>query len=224
MITKLRVFFAKMPDWLEVFIVLAICFGSSVYKSVRSFSSGEAFIKVEFTDERIIRTLLYELVLTAVCFAFLRLRNYKIGERLKFEPSLKGTLVALGLFVATYIIYAISISIIFALVGAQNIPVAEYVITVGLPLVIAASLINPLFEETFVMGYVFDKFQSQGVVWAVTASVLIRVSYHLYQGWVGIISLLITGLIFAVVYARYRNLWPFYLAHALMDFVGLVSI
>lgn len=218
----MRAFFAKMPDWLEVFIVIAICFGTSIYISIASFSSGEAFTKIEFNDNRIIRTLLFELVLTIVCLIFLRLRNYKIGERLKFEPSLKSTLAGVGLFFATYLIYIVSIVIIFAIIGERNIPVAKYVVTVSFPLIIAASLINPLFEETFVMGYIFDKFESRGVAWAITASVLLRISYHLYQGWIGIISLFVIGLVSALVYSRYRNLWAFYVAHALMDFTGLL--
>jgi membrane protease YdiL (CAAX protease family) len=222
MITKLRALFAKMPEWLEVFIVVAICFGTSIYISIASFSSGEAFTKIVFDDNRIIRTLIFELVLTIICLAFLWLRNYKIGERLKFEPSLKATLGGIGLFFATYLIYLILIVLIFAIVGERNIPVAEYIIAVSLPLIIAVSLINPLFEETFVMGYIFDKLEPCGVGWAITASVLIRISYHLYQGWVGIISLFVIGLLFALVYSRYRNLWAFYLAHALMDFVGLL--
>jgi membrane protease YdiL (CAAX protease family) len=222
MIPKIREFFAKMPDWLEIFIVITICFGISVYGSIRSFNSGAAFTKIEFNDARILSSLIFEFIATIICLCFLWLRNYKIGERLKFEPSIKGTLLGIGLFFATYLVYIILIIVVFTIVGEQNIPVAQYVVTVSLPLVAAISIINPLFEETFVMGYIFDKLEPHGALWAITASVLIRTSYHLYQGWTGIISLLTIGLIFALVYWRYRNLWAFYFAHVLMDFTGLL--
>ena len=87
-------------------------------------------------------------------------------------------------------------------------------------LIVAVAFINPIFEETFIVGYLFERGKSFGF-WVIFAtSCLIRVSYHLYQGWLGVISILPYGIIFALAYARTRNLWPLVLAHAMQDFIA----
>lgn len=58
---------------------------------------------------------------------------------------------------------------------------------------------------------------------AVTISVLIRASYHLYQGVPGLIGIVPMGLLFAIWFVRTRQLWPLIVAHALFDFVGLAA-
>jgi uncharacterized protein len=49
------------------------------------------------------------------------------------------------------------------------------------------------------------------------------VSYHLYQGALGVVMALPMGLVFTLVFARTGRLWPLVIAHALLDFVALVS-
>ncbi|WP_258078145.1 CPBP family intramembrane glutamic endopeptidase [Xanthomonas axonopodis pv. vasculorum] len=58
-------------------------------------------------------------------------------------------------------------------------------------LLLAISLINPIFEEVFVCGYVIGALESRhGRAFAVNVSVAIRTSYHLYQGPIGAINIL----------------------------------
>ncbi len=58
---------------------------------------------------------------------------------------------------------------------------------------------------------------------AVNTSAGIRLSYHLYQGVAGVLSLVPTGLLFAIWFVRTRQLWPLIVAHAILDFVGLTA-
>ena len=84
------------------------------------------------------------------------------------------------------------------------------------------SIVNPIFEELIVVGYVVTLLeQKRGLAVAVIASTMIRLSYHTYQGTVGLVYIGLMGLIFAVYYCKRRGLWPLFLAHGLMDFVGL---
>lgn len=75
------------------------------------------------------------------------------------------------------------------------------------------------------LGYWFERMRRLGVspmVTIVTASVL-RGSYHLYQGFGGFIGNIVMGLVWGWVYQRTGRLWPFVVAHFLMDalvFIG----
>ena len=91
-----------------------------------------------------------------------------------------------------------------------------------MPFIAAVTLVNPIFEEVFVVGYLFERLKRTAPLILVALSVIIRVSYHLYQGWIGIVSVLPVAVLFAVTYWKTRNLWSIVLAHAAMDFIGLV--
>lgn len=66
----------------------------------------------------------------------------------------------------------------------------------SVPAAVLVSLINPLFEE--------------------------RLSVHLYQGPLGVASILPMGLLFAVYYWEMRQLWRPILAHFLFGPFGLL--
>lgn len=62
-----------------------------------------------------------------------------------------------------------------------------------------------------------------GLVAAVAVSALVRASYHLYQGIGPGVGNLIMGVVFAVVYLRYRRVMPFVYAHLLLDIAGFAG-
>ena len=82
---------------------------------------------------------------------------------------------------------------------------------------------DPEREEVFVCGYVIAALRkTRSISFAINVSVGIRLIYHLYQGTVGVASIIPLGLIFAYWYARTGRLWPAVIAHAIIDFAGLV--
>lgn len=223
MIMKISLLLKKVPHWAELLLILLLCFGFPILKSLNNLLNGQAFTKVEFDDARIILTLIAEIIISAICISFLWLRGYKIWERLNFSPSLKGSIWAVGLLVASYLAYIILFIIVTAIIGRENLKVADFSFSVSVFPVLLISLINPLFEEAFVLGYLFDKLQTKSLLTVVMISTLIRTSYHLYQGWIGLLSILPMGILFALTYSRTRNLWSVYLAHLAMDLIGLSS-
>lgn len=76
-----------------------------------------------------------------------------------------------------------------------------------------------LLEEVIVLGYLITRLQqlSWSTAAAVAASALLRGSYHLYQGWGGFAGNVAMGLLFGVLFVRWRRTWPFVVAHALLD-------
>ena len=82
-------------------------------------------------------------------------------------------------------------------------------------------MINPIFEETLLSGFVVTALKSR-TTWqiAVAVSVVLRALLHIYQG-VGVIFIVIFGLVLAWWYARHGRLWPLIIAHVLYDFFPL---
>jgi len=90
---------------------------------------------------------------------------------------------------------------------------------------IVLSLTNGVFEEFFVVGYTMSALARSGKSpwFCINVSTAIRLSYHLYQGPLGILSIVPIGLIFALWFSRTGRLWPLMFAHILMDMVALLS-
>jgi len=76
-----------------------------------------------------------------------------------------------------------------------------------------------LLEETVVLAYLVTRLQQLGwSAWAaIGASAVLRGSYHLYQGWGGFLGNVAMGLLFGVLFVRWRRAWPFVVAHLLLD-------
>lgn len=95
----------------------------------------------------------------------------------------------------------------------------------SLPLMLLAAARAAFVEEFIVLGYWFERMRRFGMQpWLiiVTASV-VRGSYHLYQGFGGFIGNIVMGLVFGWVYQRTGRLWPFVVAHFLIDAIVFVG-
>jgi membrane protease YdiL (CAAX protease family) len=92
-------------------------------------------------------------------------------------------------------------------------------------LVLAVSLLNPMFEELLVLAYVVQSMRKRfGLMTAMNVSIAIRLMYHLYQGPLAVIPIALFGVLVTVVYVRLGRLWPVVVAHALLDLVGLSGV
>jgi membrane protease YdiL (CAAX protease family) len=87
----------------------------------------------------------------------------------------------------------------------------------SLAVVLLLSVVNGLYEEVFLLGYLMKGFRHRGASFALGLSLLVRVLYHLYQGPHGALSIAVAGLVFGVFYLRTGWLWPVVFAHMLAD-------
>jgi CAAX protease family protein len=79
-------------------------------------------------------------------------------------------------------------------------------------------------EELFLCGYIVTALKERdSSVTAVNVSVAIRLVYHLYQGAIGVLTIIPLGLIFSWWYARTGRLWPVLVAHAVFDLTSLLQ-
>ena len=57
----------------------------------------------------------------------------------------------------------------------------------------------------------------------IVVSAVIRGAYHLYQGFGGFVGNLIMGVIFGLIYLRWKRVGPLVVAHTLLDVAAFVG-
>lgn len=85
--------------------------------------------------------------------------------------------------------------------------------------------LNPFFEEMIVRGFLISEVTALtgSSVVAVFVSVLLQVSYHIYQGVPYALSAGVTFLIFSIYYVRTKRIVAIITAHFIFDLLGHVS-
>ncbi len=167
---------------------------------------------VRFGDTEIGGVLVYEVLVGPIVWLVLRARQWKWSD-FAFHYS-NGTTV-LGVAIAGAILLG------WCVLGSVVGEVPSNV-TASMVLVLALSIINPLFEELIVLGYVVQSMRQRfGLTTAINVSVAIRLLYHLYQGPLAVIPIALFGVLVTIVYVRLGRLWPVVVAHAVLDFAGL---
>lgn len=93
------------------------------------------------------------------------------------------------------------------------------------PVSVLIAFENGFLEEVLVVGYLLLRLRQIDVKpWiAIVLSAVLRGSYHLYQGYGGFLGNAIMGVVFALVFLRWRRLWPLVIAHGLIDTVAIVG-
>ncbi len=94
-----------------------------------------------------------------------------------------------------------------------------------IPVLVLAAAENAILEEVIMIGFLFTRFRQ--LAWPVPAflitSAVIRGCYHLYQGFGGFAGNLIMGLIFGLIYLRWKRVGPLVVAHTLLDVTAFVG-
>jgi membrane protease YdiL (CAAX protease family) len=94
-----------------------------------------------------------------------------------------------------------------------------------IPVLILSAAQNALLEEVVVIGYLFTRLRqlAWNAVAIVALSAIIRGSYHLYQGIGGFVGNLIMGVIFGLIYLRWKRVGPLVVAHTVLDIAAFVG-
>jgi membrane protease YdiL (CAAX protease family) len=221
---RLRNNLLAWPERTEAVIVVFGAFGYALI-STASYLFGVR-PGAAITEHHLRFLLVYEPTTLVILGGFLHIRGWTF-KRVGLSPRFIDTLIGIGLAIGSYAAY-VALWILASAAHLQPTFLNGARSAVGghfaLPTVIAVSILNPLFEELFVCGYVITAAKERGhLALGVNASIAIRLAYHLYQGGVGVVGIIPLGMIFAVWFSRTGRLWPVVVAHGLTDFVGLVS-
>jgi uncharacterized protein len=169
--------------------------------------------------------IVFESIVLLLLVLFLHLRGWT-WKCVGIAPSIKYTLIGFGL---AGVIYLADVLVWIAVHDLGMHPsyagsYAELAIH-GLHIrsAVAVSIVNPLYEELFLCGYLVTALKEKyAEVTAVNISVGIRLVCHLYQGAIGVLSIIPFGLMVTWWYARTGKLWPILVAHAVIDLTSLL--
>jgi uncharacterized protein len=215
----------------EFVVVILTAFGTFILTSLHVLLFGLAHEEAGplsfVTSNQLYGIVIYELSIAPVVISILYMRGWRLAD---FPLGVSRALTILGAGIA---IATVAGDWVFTLVLTglfQNIRSAmdayENIVPLGGPTlasVVILSIVNPVYEEVFVCGYVIAALRERfGVTTAVNVSVLIRVLYHLYQGLDAFPFHAMYGLIQAYVFVRTGRLWPLIVSHAILDFFALV--
>jgi len=210
----------RLPVGVEFLIVVTLAFGQAVFSSILAIGTPEVST---YTTEALISLVITELLNFAFLSWFLYLRGWtleKFGLRVTVRTMGGGILLAAGTLALWYFVQIVASYGVDMVAAQQMYPKVSP--KLDLQLVFLTSVVNGTYEELFVAGYVITVLAGARGIWtAVNVSTGIRVLYHLYQGTLGVISIVPMGLLYGYVYVRTRQLWPLILAHILVDVVGL---
>ena len=202
---------------------LAVVFGLTVGIPLLFTILGKRGL--DFGQQRLLVTLIVELVLTALAWPWLRRRGWALGS-IAGAPSPTDVLRGTGLALTAYIAYVVA-----ATTWAASVPGAWEYLRDTHPtgaasawVIIAVSVINPLFEEFLWLGYGYSALFRFGPTVAIWASIMLRVLVHAYQGPMAVVGILPLGLVFTYYFARSRRLWPVIVAHMIFDTIGLLQV
>ena len=75
------------------------------------------------------------------------------------------------------------------------------------------------------IGYLFTRLRQLNwpIIGVIAFSAVIRGSYHLYQGFGGFVGNMIMGVVFGLIYLRWKRVGPLVVAHTLLDVVAFVG-
>jgi len=230
---------------IEVAIVLGLSLGqSAVYSVLRiierltrevPLAQQTSTLNPSVTPDRPWLDLTYQLVgiafgLMPVLLALylLNLTNAPAGRTIGFDLTRPGFDLGFGALIAVVIgipglgLYALARSLGFNTeVQASGLSDQWWTI----PVLILSAAQNALLEEVVVIGYLFTRLRQ--LAWNAAAiialSAVIRGSYHLYQGIGGFVGNLIMGVIFGLIYMRWKRVGPLVVAHTLLDIAAFVG-
>lgn len=205
------------PPLLEVLAIVIICFGWFMLASFGVVSAD--YQGAPFSDSTFIVMIVTELILGAVALLVLRARGYVIQELFP-TPTLWGCLVGIALYVAAIMACSL-VTAPFGTAAYQAQPIHDMVAQArpSLKVLIALGMVNGLYEEMFLLGYLVRGLARKDSSMALGVSLLVRLLYHLYQGPIGALSVVVIGFVFGLFYLRTGRLWPVVFAHTIADIV-----
>ena len=182
---------------------------------------------VLFNDRRVLATLAIEVILAAFLLPYLARRGWKpLAAAGAPEPRdiLRGVLLWFGIMTAVYF------TVITLYIGAQSfvaplLRTRPFIGIVSPPVIVAAALLNAIFEEFLWLGYAITALSTRfGSRMAGAVSILLRVSVHFYQGRLALLAVLPFALVVTWYFVRTSRIWPVVVAHVIVDAIGLSAL
>lgn len=202
----------------DLVLVTAICFGLFILSSLDGVIQG--FPPHRVTDQQLASLIFIELSATMVAVTYMRFRGHDM-RKLFPSPTVNGALVGGALYLLTLAI-ALPLQALLGhdatLSGTNG---AFHPEGVSMAMVLLGSVVNGMYEEIFLLGFLQRALKPSEGHFAVGTVLLVRLSYHLYQGPGGVLFVAVFGVVAGYYYLKTGKLWPAVVAHMIGDVVGL---
>lgn len=210
---------------LILFVSLSMPIASSVYYML----GGQAPTGSMQQKFRLVGALITEATSLALLW-YVMSRQGRSWRAIGWKPGVLDIPKGLGLFVAgNVLMYALMIPVQYAYrayAGHFLLPKPlNSILGFGISaLSIAFVCLNPFFEELIVRAYTISEIINLGGsrTVAVILSVVVQMSYHLYQGLASAVALTLIFTIFSIYYVRTQRIVPVILAHLCADLFALI--
>lgn len=208
---------------IDIVLLTVIFFGQAIWRSFEDYFSLldnglEAPAELVFTAADNYALIAVELISLMIAFAYLMWRRIEIKQfDLAFKPSTLP-LTLLFIFIGggvAQLFYAWA----FQEGLGQGLEDLPWWPNLALSWLLAA-LINGFFEEFYFLGLMFAV-PKKWLPYSIAFSLLVRFSFHTYQGIDAALGITLFGLAFALLRLRVSSLLPFMLAHSFFDVFGL---
>lgn len=211
----------------DLVILTLIFFGYMIYISMSQYlllleQTVTVAQNLDFSDAQNYQALFTQLVLLALAIAYLQWRQFDF-RRWLIQPSLKACSTGVVFFLLWSLVMDLYYIIMYQF--TNSVYPSSLLAVLGeirLSTVIYA-ILNGFYEELFFLGICLAV-KPTYLKWAVLYSLLVRVSFHTYQGLETALGLgIVLGVVIYLLY-RYsasRNLFSFGVAHSIADIFGL---
>ncbi|WP_230207706.1 CPBP family intramembrane glutamic endopeptidase [Microlunatus sp. Gsoil 973] len=233
----------------EVLIVLGLSLGQSAIYSILSIldrltrpealSQQSSQLNSSVTPDRPWLDLSYQIVNIAFPLVPVALVLYLLAQRNAIGIRSPFRLIgfdlhrpAIDLGLGALLALCIGIPGLGLYLGARALGLNTQVQASGLadnwwtiPVLVLSATQNAVLEEVIMLGFLYTRFRQLNWAWPVIiiVSAVIRGSYHLYQGFGGFAGNLIMGVIFGLVYLKWRRVMPLIITHTLLDVSAFVG-
>lgn len=200
----------------EFLFVFCVAWVPNILAAVFSFVFQPEFLPID--EETIWNGIVFEAAILAIIFPVLHLRGWtvaRLGLAWQRHDLIAGLVIAVALTAVFWLI-----DLTFG-DGTDTVSIAPDLDAMP---VIAFSLINAIFEEVLLLGYIVGLAGERGkMVDGIWATVAIRFLCHVYQGTWAAAAIAAMGIAFGYTFARTRRLWPLIIAHAAYDAAVLLG-
>jgi uncharacterized protein len=219
----------KLSPTTELITILIIGFGSFIYSSTRSFflvnSDYTHSWMYELTSQGNYSILIYETIALLTIIYILKVRDWKISD-FNLTFTFRLIWIALLIMLIRNFIGNVGFKILeaFKVVDDTTVNHIQFGLEANWISISLIIIINSIFEEFILIGYLFKRLDRYQPVIIIGVSILIRESYHTYQGWMSLFTILSMGLVFGFYYYKYKKLWPVIIAHGFSNLIACLSM
>ncbi|XCY68107.1 CPBP family intramembrane glutamic endopeptidase [Streptococcus iniae] len=217
--------------WFDILVVTIILFTDGIINSTKQYlallnQTSNLTDNLTFSSGQNYQAFLLQSLLLLMAIAYLYFRRFDFSvltTKINVKPIV--ILQAILIFIVASFLMDLSYLISYQLENAIRPSLYHMFSNLDFSLVLY-SFLNGFYEEIFFLGICLSV-KPDYIKWAFLYSLLIRTSFHTYQGLTATFSIgLILGTLFYVLYRKLKpeNLLPFFLAHAIADMIGLSVI